>query len=113
MLQSSLAEVRREAEVAKQEARHSRRMLRIALTQAQATTSASAQYHPPPVVIPAPVPPQVPEARPRSPVAPPQPPQSPPAPKSEAASDPESVERLKRLEEGIRELLQWKQVAAK
>ena len=103
--------------MAKQEARHSRRMLRIALMQAQTAIAAPAGAYvpapaPPPVLAPAPAPVLQVNKTP-SPVAPVQPASSPRAQSNNTPTDPESTERLKRLEEGIRELLQWKHVAAK
>ena len=124
-LQSNLTELRRETEVAKQEARHSRRMLRIALTQAQTAIAAPAVAYvpapaPPPVAIAPPAPVLAPAPAPvlqvnktPSPVAPVQPTSSPRDQSNNTPTDLESSERLKRLEEGIRELLQWKHVAAK
>ena len=111
-LQASLAEARKDADAADKEARHARRMLRIAMAQSQITETTSASLIPArtsveeqqvPVQIPVPVP-----AATAIPVAA----AAPAIALVETAVDPEAVERLKRLEDGIKELLQWKQVAS-
>ncbi|KAG7673634.1 hypothetical protein Ndes2526A_g02874 [Nannochloris sp. 'desiccata'] len=104
-LQASVAGLKKDVDAAEKEAKHSRRMLRIAMAHSQiaSTTSVEQQV---PVQVPVPgltaisVPaPLVAASR---TVAAMEPPRVIPA-------DPEAVERLKRLEDGIKELLQWKQ----
>jgi hypothetical protein len=99
-LQSTVAELRKDADAAEKETRHSRRMLRIAMAQAQIASTSSTEKIP--VQISAPVPVAAAPAVP-APVA------APATLPHEVPVDFEAAERLKRLEDGIKELLQWKQ----
>ena len=103
-LQANVAELRKDADAAEKEAKHSRRMLRIAMAQSQ--IASTTVEHPVPAKVPAPVPTAIyvpaPVPAASTTVASMEPPR-------EIPVDPEAVERFKRLEDGIKELLEWKQ----
>jgi len=104
-LQASVAELRKNADAAEKEAKHSRRMLRIAMAQSQIASPTSVEQ-PVPAQVPAPVPTAISVP---APVAAASTTVSAMEPPREIAVVPEVNERFKRLEDGIKELLQWKQ----
>ncbi len=112
-LQATMAELRKDVDAAEKEAKHSRRMLRIAMAQSQikSTPSLEQQLH---ATIPdaaagaAPATAATTTATTTATVTATATETSP----REIPVDPEAAERLKRLEDGIKELLQWKQGAS-